>query len=200
MSKIADTRFPIHDLLAARWSPRAFADRSVEPATLGSLFEAARWAPSSFNEQPWCFAVARREDGEGFARLASCLLEGNARWATKAPVLGLSIAALQFKRNGKPNRHAWHDVGLAVGGLLVQAQALGLGVHQMAGFDPARARAALAIPADHEPVAMMAIGYPGAAASLPEELAERERAPRSRKPLASFVFGARFGVPAAELT
>ncbi len=199
MNRRADTRFPIHDLIAARQSPLAFQDRAVAPVILGSLFEAARWAPSSFNEQPWYFAVARREDRDGFERLASCLVEANARWATKAPVLALSIAKLSFARNGKPNRHAWHDVGLAVGGLLVQAQALGLGVHQMAGFDPVRARTALAIPPGCEPVAMIAIGFPDTADALPPDLAERERAPRARQQLASFVFGARFGTPLRDL-
>src|SRR5262245_54994017 len=113
MEKPAAVRFPVHDLIARRWSPRAFADRAVEPEKLASLLEAARWAPSSFNEQPWRFLVAPREDREGFERLLSSLVEVNQKWAKQAPVLVLSAAKLYFEKSGAPNRHAFHDVGLA---------------------------------------------------------------------------------------
>lgn len=192
MTKRAASTYPIHDLIAERWSPRAFADRSVDRELLESLFEAARWAPSCFNDQPWSFLVATRDEAEGFARLADCLVEGNA-WARRAPVLALSVARLDFERNGRPNRHALHDVGLAVGSLVLQAQALGLATHQMGGFDVERARTTLGVPERHEPVAMIAIGYRGDPASLPATLAERERAPRVRREASSFVFGARWG-------
>jgi nitroreductase len=194
LDKLAKSSFPIHELIAARWSPRAFAPRAVEPEVLGSLLEAARWAPSCFNEQPWSFLVAPAADADSFERLAACLSEGNA-WAKRAPVLMLSVAKLAFDRNGKPNRHAYHDVGLAVENLVLQAQALGLSVHQMAGFDVERARANLGIPAGHDPVAMIAVGYRGSADDLPDALRERELAPRSRKALAAFAFGARWGEP-----
>ncbi len=198
MDKRATTAFPIHDLIAERWSPRVFAARAVESEKLGSLFEAARWAPSSFNEQPWSFLVATQEEPQEFERLAACLVEGNA-WARKAPVLALSVAKRAFERNGRENRHAFHDVGLASGNLVLQAQALGLHVHQMAGFDAERARRDLGIPDGHDPVAMIALGYLGDPGSLPAPLAERERQPRERKPLASFVFGAGWKEPFAKL-
>ena len=134
MPKVAETRYPIHELLRERWSPRAFADRMVEPEKLRSLLEAARWAPSSSNEQPWSFIVATKEHAGEYERLLSCLVEGNVRWAQHAPVLMLSVATLVFERNQKPNRHAFHDVGLAVENLIIQGTALGLFVHQMAGF------------------------------------------------------------------
>lgn len=198
MKKTAQTSAPIHELLAERWSPRAFEERAVEPAALASLFEAARWAPSCFNEQPWRFFVAERADQAAFERLAGCLVEGNA-WARQAPLLVISATSGTFAHNGKPNPHAWHDVGLAAMSLVVQAQALGLSVHQMAGFDAARARTVLELPSGFEPVTMLAIGYRGPAESLPEKLAQRELAARTRRPLAATVFGDRWGKPLAGL-
>jgi len=195
MQKLAETRYPIHELLRERWSPRAFADRMVEPEKLRSLLEAARWAPSSFNEQPWSFIVATKEHPGEYERLLSCLVEGNIRWAQHAPVLMLSVARLAFERNQKPNRHAFHDVGLAVENLVIQATALGLAVHQMAGFHVDKARELFSIPDGHEPVAAMAIGFPGDPARLPDDLRERELAPRTRKPLESFVFSGQWGQP-----
>ena len=134
MERLRDAAHPIHDLLRRRWSPRAFADRPVEREKLQSVLEAARWAPSSNNEQPWHYLVATREEPEEFARLLACLVEKNQSWAKHAPVLMLSVASTVFTRNGKPNRHALHDTGQAVAGLTVQATALGLYVHQMAGL------------------------------------------------------------------
>jgi nitroreductase len=193
MEKPTDARYPIHDLIRRRWSPRAFADRPVEPEKLRSLLEAARWAPSSFNEQPWNFIVATRENGEEFERMLSCLVEGNVAWAKNAPVLMLSVAKLKFERTGKPNRHAFHDVGLAAENLVIQATALGLVVHQMAGIQVDKAREVYRIPEGYEAVAGIAVGYPGDPATLPEPLREREQAPRTRKPLESFVFTSRWG-------
>ncbi len=187
MKKAAETSAPIHDLFAQRWSPRAFDARPVEVRTLASLFEAARWAPSCFNEQPWRFFVARREDGAAFERLASFLVEGNA-WARQAAVLVVTAASTTFAHNKKQNRHAWYDVGQATLSLVLQGQALGLASHQMAGFDAERARAELGMPDGIEPVTMVAIGHRGAADTLPAALAERERAPRTRRPLAGTVF------------
>ncbi len=192
MSKRAVTEYPLDDSIAERWSPRAFDAKPVEREKLGSLFEAARWAPSCFNEQPWSFFVGLKGEGEDFDRLASCLVEGNA-WARTVPVLILSVAKTRFARNDKPNRHAQHDVGLAVQSLVLQAQSLGLATHQMAGFDVDRARATLKIPADCEPMAMIALGYPGDASALEPALAERELAPRTRKNLGAIVFGSTWG-------
>ena len=195
MRKLAETRYPIHALLRERWSPRAFADRMVEPEELRSLLEAARWAPSSFNEQPWSFIVATKQHPGEYERLLSCLVEGNVRWAQHAPVLMLSVAKLAFERNQKPNRHAFHDVGLAVENLVIQGMALGLFVHQMAGFHADRAREVYGIPEGYDPVAAMAIGYLDDPARLPDDLRGRELAPRTRKPLESFVFSGQWGQP-----
>lgn len=195
--KVAETDYPVHELIRRRWSPRAFSDSPVEPDTLLSLLEAARWAPSSFNEQPWSFIVATKDDRATFERLLGCLVEGNARWASHAPVLMLSVAKLDFSRSGKPNRHAFHDVGLAVENLIIQATAMGLFAHQMAGFDVAKAREQFSIPQGYEPCAAIALGHLGAAQSLPEPLRASETAPRSRKRLSQFVFTGRWGEPSA---
>lgn len=193
MEKLAPTDVPIHELIARRWSPRAFSERPVETATLRSLFEAARWAPSSNNEQPWRFLVAVKENREEFDRLLACLLEGNRRWACRAPVLILSAASLHFGDGGKPNRHALHDTGLATENLLLQVTALGLVAHPMAGFDVEKARADCRIPQGFEPVAMIAVGYPGDPAELPDYLREREAKARERQPVSDFVFAAQWG-------
>ena len=193
MEKPADNAHPIHDLLKRRWSPRAFSDKPVEPETLRSLWEAARWAPSCFNEQPWYFLVATKRDGAEYDRLLACLNEGNSAWAGRAPVLMVSVARTAFQDDGEPNRHALHDVGQAVANLTLQATALGLFVHQMAGFSPEKVRQAFAVPEGFEPVAAIALGYPGDPTVLPEKLRQRELAPRSRKPLEDFVFSGRWG-------
>ena len=189
MERSAQTTYPIHDLLRQRWSPLAFSDRPVDRRILGSLLEAARWAPSCYNEQPWSFIVATRDGLAEFEQLAACLVPQNRLWAGRAPVLMLSVAALCFRRNGQENRHAWYDVGQAVAHLTVQAAAEGLYVHQMAGFLPDQARRAFSIPDTHAPVSMLAVGYYGDPAGLPEELRKREQAPRQRKELRDFVFG-----------
>ncbi|MCP9468454.1 MAG: nitroreductase family protein [Nitrospira sp.] len=199
MEKPAPTDYPIHELLARRWSPRAFAERPVEPEKLQSLFEAARWAPSSNNEQPWRFIVANKADETQWNRLFACLVEGNRVWAFRAPVLALSVASLYFGKTGAPNRHAMHDTGMAVQNLAIQAVALGLIVHQMAGFDVEQARKDLKIPSEYEPVAMIAVGYPGDPSLLSGALHEREVAPRRRQPVSSFVFSGEWGTPSSLL-
>jgi nitroreductase len=193
MEKPAETAHPIHDVIARRWSPRAFDERPVEADTLKSLFEAARWAPSSNNEQPWRFIVASKDTAREYDRLLHCLLEGNRKWAFRAPVLMLSIASLHFEDDGKPNRHALHDTGLAAENLVLQATALGLQAHQMAGFDVQLARATYLIPTGFDPVAMIAVGYPGDPAVLPDHLREREMKPRERQPIGDFVFSIKWG-------
>jgi nitroreductase len=182
----APTEFPILAVLAERWSPLAFSSRPVEEDKLKRIFEAARWAPSSSNEQPWIFIVARHGT-EGFARMADCLVEGN-WWARNAAVLALSVARMTFARNGQPNRHGMYDTGAAVANLLTQAGVEGLMVHQMAGYDAEKAQAVLQIPEHHVLCAMMAIGYYGDHAALPEKSRLREEAPRQRKPQSEFVF------------
>jgi nitroreductase len=200
LEKTAKTDAPIHELLAQRWSPRAFSSRPVEPEKLRSLFEAARWAPSSFNEQPWAFLVTTQQDPEAFAAMLSVLVEGNRAWAKDAPVLMLSVAKLNFERTAQPNRHAFHDVGLATANLMTQATALGLSVHAMAGFDVKKAREVFGIPEGWEAVAAIALGYPGDPESLAEKLRARELAPRSRKPLEQMVFSGKWGQTAPYVT
>jgi nitroreductase len=192
MEKPAESRFPINDILRRRWSPRAFSDRPVEPEILGSMFEAARWAPSSANSQPWHYLIARKQEPEEFDRMLHCLVDGNAAWCKDVPVLMFSVANLRWD-NGEPNRHAFHDVGQAAAQLTVEAVSRGLFVHQMAGILVDNIRETYAIPEGFEPVAGFALGYPGDPNKLPEKLRERELAPRTRKPLESFVFSGRWG-------
>lgn len=194
MDKPADTQYPIHDLFRRRWSPRAFSNRPVEDETLLSVLEAARWAPSSFNEQPWRFLMASQENSDEFERMLGCLMEVNQAWAEAAPVMMISVAKTYFGDDpAKTNRHAFHDVGLATSQLVLQALDHGLYVHQMAGFDPSKTREVYGIPEGFEPVAGIALGYPGEPEDLPAKLAERERKPRTRMALSEFVFDKRWG-------
>ena len=192
-------RAPLHPAVRGRWSPRAFDDRSVTCAALRSVLEAARWAPSAMNEQPWRFAVARREDGPAYEALLSCLNEANRRWAARAPVLMVVFAKRTYTKTGRPNAHAWHDVGGAVAGMAIQASALGLQLHQMGGILPERIAEVVGAPDDFEPVEGVALGYPGDPDALPDDLAARERAPRRRMDPEALFFGDRWGAPAAVL-
>jgi nitroreductase len=192
MHKPAATDFPVHDLIRDRWSPRAFANKPVESAVLASLFEAARWAPSSYNVQPWAYLVATKDDAKNFEKMLGVLVEFNAGWAKEAPVLVLAVAGLKLL-DGNPNRNAFYDTGAATALLSVEATARGLGVHQMAGFDSAKAKTVFDIPADWEPIAALALGYPGHPDSLPQGLRDREVAPRTRKPLSEFVMSGHWG-------
>ncbi|HLZ12105.1 MAG TPA: nitroreductase family protein [Candidatus Acidoferrum sp.] len=193
MSNPAPVEFPVNELIQNRWSPRAFSEKPVPHDVLRSLFEAARWAPSSNNEQPWAYIVATKDDTENFEKSLGALVEFNANWAKKAPVLVIAVAELAFARNNAPNRNAQYDVGAASLQLSLEATARGLVVHQMAGFDPDTAREAYGIAQGWEPIAAMAIGYPGDVSSLPEPLQSRERAARSRKPIREFVMSGQWG-------
>ncbi|MFZ0960755.1 MAG: nitroreductase family protein [Terriglobia bacterium] len=180
----------IHELLERRWSPKAFSTRPVDSAKLALVFEAARWAPSSYNAQPWAFILATREDAEGYNRLLSTLMDANRQWAQQAPVLILAVAKLDFDHVARPNRHALYDLGQAVANLTVQATALDLRIHQMGGFDPQLARELFAIPRGYEPVAALALGY---------QQGPAEGQARTRKPLADFVFSGSWGRAATVL-
>jgi nitroreductase len=193
MPELTTGTAPVHEIIERRWSPVAFSPRAVEPEKLRSVLEAARWAPSSFNEQPWVFLVSTKDDREAYERLLGCLMEGNRVWAQYAPVLMLSVAKLSFALNGKPNRHALHDVGAASAYLTMQATALGLYVHQMAGYDVERARREFSIPPGFEPAAAIALGYLGDDTVLPEKLRGRSPLQRNRKPLSEFVFTGSWG-------
>lgn len=193
MEKPAKTDHPIHDLLVRRWSPRAFDSRAIEPGKIKSLFEAARWAPSSYGEQPWAFIVGTKDKPENYAKVLDCLIEFNQGWAKSAPLLILSVAHLTFDKNGKPNRHAFHDVGLAMANLSVQATAEGLFVHQMAGILPDKAKEVFGVPDGWEVVAAAAVGYAGDPNTLNDQLKQREMEERTRKPQSSFVFTGGWG-------
>lgn len=191
--KLATPNYPIHELLINRWSPRAFADTPVEREKILSLLEAARWAASSSNLQPWSFIVAPREDEVAFSRAVDTLMAGNVPWASKAPLLMISVAHMINPHRNAPHAYAWHDVGLAVQNMIIQATAMGLYVHQMGGFDKEKARANFNIPENFAPVAAIAVGYLGNPDDLPEDRRSGETAPRERKPLSEFVFGRQWG-------
>ncbi len=193
MNTRAATDHPVHELIATRWSPYAFADRPVAESDLHGLFEAARWAPSSYNEQPWSYLVATREQPQEFQRLLSCLVEGNQVWARYAPVLAIGCTRLNFERNGRPNAAAVHDLGLASGSLVLEATARGLAVHQMIGIVPERVRELYQVPEGVQPLTALAIGYVGEPQRLPENLRDRDAARRGRKRAAEFVFTGKWG-------
>ena len=193
MEKPTITEIPLIESISRRWSPRAFATTPVSQDRLRQLLEAARWAPSCYNAQPWPFIVGTQDNPETFRKLSKCLVPVNQSWAAKAPVLMLALAELNFAHNGKPNRHAAHDVGLALGNLLNQATILGLQAHLMAGFSGDTARELFAVPDTHDPVTMLALGYPGDPESLPDTLREKELAPRTRKSLDEIAFGGTLG-------
>ena len=193
MHKPAATQYPVHELIRERWSPRAFSEKAISPEILQSLFEAARWAPSSNNEQPWAFLVGVKGDGDTFERILGTLVEFNQTWAKHAPVLAIAVSELAFVRNGHPNRNAFYDTGAAVSQLTAEATSRGLFVHQMAGFDPHKAIEAFAIPSGWEPIAAFVIGYAGDPQTLPDTLRERELAPGARKPLREFVMSGHWG-------
>jgi nitroreductase len=170
-----------------RWSPRSFHDRDVSPEDLKTVFDAARWAASSFNEQPWRFFAGRR-NSETYQKIFSTLMEANQRWAGSAPVLIMGVAKTKFSHNGAPNRVALYDLGAAAATLCYQATALGLHTHQMAGFNVDAARTVFNVPEEYIFGAVIALGYQGEPGALtnPQMLAQ-ETSPRQRKPLSEIV-------------
>jgi nitroreductase len=195
--KKALTRVPVDDLIARRWSGRAFdPDRLLSRRQILALLEAARWAPSCYGDQPWRYIVCdRRSDAEAWDRAYTCLAEGNRTWAVHAPVLLLAVAGSVFARNGNPNRWGQYDTGAASENLCLQATAMGLMAHQMGGFDADKARAQFDVPEQYTPMAMIAIGYQLPRERIPASLREREFAERSRRPLPEIFFEGRWGMP-----
>jgi nitroreductase len=177
MKNLAPAEYPVHELIRERWSPRAFSKKEISSEDLRSLFEAARWAPSSSNEQPWALQP---------------LVEFNVNWAKNAYVLGFAVTELAFARNNTPNRNAHYDTGAAMSQLTTEATSRGILVHQMAGFDPDTAREVFEIPAGWDAIAAFAMGYPGDPASLPQPYRDRETAPRVRKPIREFVMSGKW--------
>ena len=175
-------------IIKNRRSPVVFSSKLIESEKIELLFEAARWAPSSMNEQPWRFIYASQEDETAFSRLYHCLAEGNKPWNKKIPLLVVGIAKLNFDYKNRPNKHAKYDLASAVANLTYQANSMDLWVHQMGGFDPEKAKNDLNIPEGFEPVVMLAIGYLGDVQNADEQLKKREIAERIRKPLSQFVF------------
>lgn len=193
MDKPADTDLPLIDVIAQRWSPRAFdPERVPSDEQLAQIFEAARWAASCYNEQPWRYLLATREDGQRYEDALAGLNEFNRSWAKTAPVVAFSLARRKFSSRDADNDHAWHDVGAASAQLTLQAASLGIMVHQMAGIVPEEVRSRFAVPEEFAVVAGMVLGWPGDPAQLPDQLREREGAPRTRKAREEIVIRGRF--------
>jgi nitroreductase len=194
--KVAQTDHDVHELIRSRWSPRAFdANRDVPRAELLRLFEAARWAPSSENAQPWRFILVPRDESSGSWRgLTAALTGSNSTWAASAPVLIVTVVRLRFENRDLENPMAFYDAGQAVALLVVQATAQGLSVRQMAGFRHPDVRAALQIPEGFDPIVVSAVGYAGDPEGLANEKHRAaERSPRRRKALEDFVYESVWG-------
>lgn len=197
LEKPAETAIPIHDLLARRWSPRAF-DPTQTPSQdqLLALLEAARWAPSCYGDQPWRFLVWNRaDDAEGWRQAFDCLAPGNQAWVKDVPVLIAVLAQPRFRHDGSPNRWAAYDTGAAALSLCLQAVALGLAAHQMGGFDAQRLKQTFDVPPEVDAMSMIAVGHQASPDRLEGELRQRETAPRNRLPLGELAFRGRWGVP-----
>lgn len=195
MEKPANTPLQIHPNIKKRWSPRSFSDRKVEKEKLQRIFEAARWAPSSFNIQPWRFIVGQKGD-DTWKKLYETLVNFNQQWAVTADVLVLAIGNTLSPKNGKINNVFEYDVGQGMAYITLQLVEEGLVAHQMGGFSPEKARELFDIPDDHKPIAMMAIGYQGSPDALSPDFTEMEKAPRDRKEVDELVFTGQFGQPA----
>ncbi len=185
--KPAPTTYPIHDIIRNRWSPRSFAAQPVEPEKLNQVFEAASWAFSGMNAQPWQYIYAHKADTAAFQKILDCLVPGNQPWAKDAPVLIIALA-LTTNPDGQPNGSALHDLGAANATLFLEATALGLYGHLMGGFDRDKTRRDFHLPDGLTPAVVMALGYLGEAEQLEEPFLSREKAARARKPLSEFVF------------
>ena len=181
---------PVETMIYHRWSPRSMSGESLTTTELACLFEAARWAPSSFNEQPWRFVYAER-DGRYWPRFLDLLSEGNRRWAGAAALLVVVLSRTAFERNGNPSRTHSYDTGAAWQNLALQGCRMGLVVHGMAGFDYARAREVIEVPEEFAVAAMIAVGRPAPPEALPEALQDRE-IPSGRKPVAEIAFAGVF--------
>jgi nitroreductase len=192
MEKPANNNFQILETLRQRWSPRAFSDRMVEKEKLQSIFEAARWAPSSMNEQPWRFIVGIKGD-DSWQRIYDSLVQWNQQWAGNAPVLIMNLGKKTFAYKGRPNGTYQYDTGQAVAMMTIEAQNLGLYAHQIGGFSQQKAAEVLQIPEDYHPISITALGYYGDPSSLPEDIQESEQAERKRHLLQDIVFSGKFG-------
>jgi nitroreductase len=195
MHKPAITQTPIHDIIANRWSPRAFdATKPVTPTQISAMLEAARWAPSCFGDQPWRFIVWNKfEDASAWQQAFDCIVPSNQTWAKYAPVLVLICVDTLFSRNQTPNKWAQYDTGAAAVSFCLQATSMGLVTHQMGGFNGDQTREAFEIPVQYNPISMLAVGYEGDANNLPDDLKARELAERKRKPIGELFFNSVWG-------
>jgi len=196
MSKEGSPDHPVHELITKRWSPYAFSNRLIPADDLRSIFEAARWAASSFNEQPWRYIVTTRDNPEAFEKALSCLMEGNQGWAKEVAALGFGCVSTNFARNNNPNRVAEHDLGAASGNLTFEATNRGVDVHQMGGIFPDRVKEVFGLPDGFEAVTGIALGYFDDSGAAPEDLQKRDSGERKRRPLAEYVFGTEWGTGA----
>lgn len=192
MDNPANNKFPIYPLIRKRWSPRAFSKKPVEKEKLQSLFEAARWAPSSMNEQPWRFIVGQKGD-ETWEKIYNSLVEFNKTWTIHTPVLVVNLGKKTFAYNGRENITYQYDTGQAVAFMAIEAVNLGLVTHQMGGFYAEKLIDSLAIPEDFKPISIAAIGYQGDPEKLSEDLYKSEFRKRERHNLNAQVFGGKFG-------
>lgn len=192
MKKPSRNTYPINELVKNRWSPRAFSEKLVDIKKIASLLEAARWAPSAFNEQPWRFIVGMKGD-KTYDKILQSLVEWNQQWAGKAPVLILNIASEYFSHNNKPNATAQYDLGQAVALMLTEAVSQGLISHEMSGFDAEKANELLAIPEGFQAISVTAIGYYGDPNILPADMLKSEKEERKRRSLKELVFSGDFG-------
>ena len=190
--KSSEFESPIIEVIKNRRSRRAYNDQPVETEKIISLFEAARWAPSSVNEQPWVYIYATKDQQELYSKIFDALNESNRVWVKHAPLLIASFVRKNFTRNDRPNAAARYDLGAANAFLSLQATHLGLNVHQMGGFDIEKLKTNLRVPDIYEPVIVLAIGYPGEPENLPEHLKLRELAPRERFTQREFVMNRTF--------
>ena len=185
----------LQPLIAKRWSPRTFSDKEIEPEKITLMFEAARWAPSCYNEQPWTFiAGSKKSCPEVWDQVLSCLVEFNQSWAKPAPLLIITVAHLKFAKNGNDNVIAKYDLGQSAMSLVLQAQSMGLFTHQMGGFDSEKARTLFNLPENYVAVSIIAVGYLGTLDQLGEDLRKLEESPRQRKEQTEFVF-TKWGTP-----
>ncbi|MGZ3904229.1 MAG: nitroreductase family protein [Bacteroidia bacterium] len=188
MIKIANTKYPVNELIKHRWSARAFSNKEIDDNTLFTLFEAAGWAPSANNEQPWRYIYAKRSDKEAFEKIVDCLMPGNKPWAKNAAVLAICFVKTTTGPDNKPNAAAFHDAGLANATLMLQATAMNIYGHMMGGYDKAKTKEAFGIPGGYETVLVLALGYLDDPETLEEPFKTREVTPRTRKGLNEFLF------------
>ncbi|MBC7775098.1 MAG: nitroreductase family protein [Phycisphaerae bacterium] len=186
MIKTAITRHPVIELIKNRWSARAFSDQNLTDEHLLTLVEAASWAPSSINEQPWRYRYGLRGSAL-FEQMWDCLLIGNQPWAKNAAALMVCTAKKTFTKNGKTNRHAMHDTGMANAFLILQATDMGIYGHIMAGYDPVKLRETFHLSDDEEDLCVIALGFLGTPDQLEEPFRTREVTPRSRRAVDDFV-------------